>query len=46
MALTVVVNVPEAVGMPLIIPVVVFTVNPVGKPEAANPVGLLEPVIV
>ncbi len=43
--LTVAVNVPEAVGVPLIKPVAVFKESPAGRPIAANFVGLLEAVI-
>ena len=44
-ALTVEVNVPEAVGVPLIKPVAVFTVSPAGRPLAAKFVGEFEAVI-
>ena len=44
-ALTVAVNVPEAVGVPLIKPVAVFTVSPAGKPLAVKLVGVFEAVI-
>jgi hypothetical protein len=39
-------NVPEAVGVPLITPDEVFTLNPAGKPVAPKLVGLFEAVIV
>src|SRR5260221_7575229 len=44
-ALTVAVNVPVALGMPLIRPVVVFTARPPGRPLALNPVGAFCAVI-
>ena len=44
-ALTVTLDVPPAVGVPEIKPVVVFTVRPAGKPEALKPVGEFVAVI-
>ncbi len=45
MALTVAVNVPDAVSVPLITPVAVLTDNPAGNPLAAKPVGEFEAVM-
>ena len=45
-ALTVTLNVPAAVGVPVICPVLVLSVNPPGRPGAVNDVGELLAVIV
>ena len=44
-ALTVTLDVPPAVGVPEIKPVVVFTIRPAGKPEALKLVGEFVAVI-
>ena len=44
-ALIVTVNVPAVVGVPEIIPLVVFTLKPAGSPVALKLVGLLVAVI-
>ena len=45
LALIPMVVVPVAVGVPVMAPVLVLTLRPVGNPVAVKPVGLLEAVI-